>query len=106
LIDALADEEIESRPVWKPLHLQPIFVDYPYYTHGVGESVSDRLFENGICLPSGSSLTEAEQGRVIQVIKDCLIHRNKEQMGLFYGSNGGNNHWLNKEAVLGTISTN
>ncbi len=106
LMDALADEEIESRPVWKPLHLQPIFADYPYYTHGVGESVSDRLFENGICLPSGSSLTETEQGRVIQVIKDCLEHRDKEQVGFFYGSNGGNSHWLNKEAVLGATSTN
>ncbi|KAB2953753.1 aminotransferase class I/II-fold pyridoxal phosphate-dependent enzyme [Heliorestis acidaminivorans] len=69
VIEALAEENIESRPVWKPLHLQPLFADCLYYPHVEGESVSERLFTQGICLPSGSSLTEEEQMRVVEVIK-------------------------------------
>ena len=106
VMDALAEEDIESRPVWKPLHLQPIFATYPYYAHGTTESVSDRLFEQGICLPSGSNMTEEEQARVIKVIQDCLGHREASSVGFFYGSKGGNSHWLSNEAVLGNTSTN
>lgn len=62
---ALDAENIESRPLWKPMHLQPIFKDSPYY----GEGVSDKLFENGLCLPSGSNLTEEELQRISAVIK-------------------------------------
>ncbi|MDR3572616.1 MAG: aminotransferase class I/II-fold pyridoxal phosphate-dependent enzyme [Anaerolineaceae bacterium] len=76
VIDALAEENIEARPVWKPLHLQPLFRRCQYYTHGQ-ESVSDQLFESGICLPSGSSLSEGDQERVIQVVKRCLLERVK-----------------------------
>lgn len=54
LIDALEAENIESRPVWKPLHLQPLFDGCKYYAHTVEESVSERLFNEGICLPSDS----------------------------------------------------
>lgn len=69
LIDALAEENIESRPVWKPLHLQPLFKGTSYYPHRPDESVSERLFEKGVCLPSGSNLTIKEQARVIDCIK-------------------------------------
>ena len=62
---ALDKENIESRPLWKPMHLQPIFEKYPYY----GRKVSETLFENGLCLPSGSNLTETERER----IKKCFI---------------------------------
>jgi len=62
---ALDAENIESRPLWKPMHLQPIFKDCPYY----GEGVSDKLFQNGLCLPSGSNLTEEELQRISAVIK-------------------------------------
>ena len=106
VMDALAEEDIESRPVWKPLHLQPIFAAYPYYAHGTTESVSDRLFEQGICLPSGSNMTEEEQSRVIKVIQECLGRHKASSAGFFYGSKGGNSHWLNNEAVLGNTSTN
>ncbi|MBE2914125.1 aminotransferase class I/II-fold pyridoxal phosphate-dependent enzyme [Anoxybacillus flavithermus] len=67
IINALAEENIEARPVWKPLHLQPVFDGVTYYPHEEGWSVSDELFANGICLPSGSSMTIDEQNRVIDV---------------------------------------
>lgn len=72
IIDSLAHKNIEARPVWKPLHLQPLFRHCTYYSHSVDYSVSDRLFENGICLPSGSNMTLEEQQLVIKCVKDCL----------------------------------
>lgn len=51
---------IESRPLWKPMHLQPVFQQYPYY----GKSVAAQLFEDGLCLPSGSNLTEEDRNRL------------------------------------------
>ncbi|MCC3375557.1 DegT/DnrJ/EryC1/StrS aminotransferase family protein [Cohnella sp. REN36] len=69
LIAALAEANIESRPVWKPMHRQPLLEVYRYYPHDKGDSVSDRLFEQGMCLPSGSSLSEHDQDRVIA----CLL---------------------------------
>ncbi|WP_139491597.1 DegT/DnrJ/EryC1/StrS family aminotransferase [Brevibacillus dissolubilis] len=65
IVDALAEANIEARPVWKPLHLQPLFEGCTYYPHQPEESVSERLFHTGLCLPSGSSLTESQQTRVI-----------------------------------------
>jgi dTDP-4-amino-4,6-dideoxygalactose transaminase len=61
---ALEKENIESRPLWKPMHQQPIFKDAPSYLNGV----SDDLFERGLCLPSGSNLTDIELDRVISAI--------------------------------------
>jgi pyridoxal phosphate-dependent aminotransferase EpsN len=72
IIKALESENIESRPVWKPMHRQPLFAGCQYFTHGEEESVSDRLFEQGICLPSGSSLSQADQERVIRTIKTAI----------------------------------
>ncbi|MGH2665068.1 DegT/DnrJ/EryC1/StrS family aminotransferase [Flavobacterium sp.] len=57
---ALEKANIESRPLWKPMHLQPIFEHYSYY----GSSISQNLFENGLCLPSGSNTTEEEKNRI------------------------------------------
>jgi dTDP-4-amino-4,6-dideoxygalactose transaminase len=65
---ALEKENIESRPLWKPMHLQPIFEGYPYY----GNQVAENLFQNGLCLPSGSNLTEGELERVLGVFKKML----------------------------------
>jgi dTDP-4-amino-4,6-dideoxygalactose transaminase len=62
---ALAESQIEARPVWKPLHLQPIFADSQCY----GGEVAEDLFDRGLCLPSGSNLTDEELERVIQVIQ-------------------------------------
>ena len=62
---ALEVENIEARPMWKPMHLQPVFKEYPYY----GDRYSDLLFEKGICLPSGSNLTQSDMERVVKTIK-------------------------------------
>lgn len=70
ILESLQAENIEARPVWKPLHLQPLFKDMTYYPHD--EDVSARLFATGICLPSGSNLNEEDQMRVIQCIKNTL----------------------------------
>ncbi|OMP66638.1 DegT/DnrJ/EryC1/StrS family aminotransferase [Domibacillus epiphyticus] len=72
LIDRLAEENIEARPVWKPLHLQPLFEGAKYYAHTDNRSVSNELFENGICLPSGSNMTIEQQDRVIHFINGML----------------------------------
>ncbi|MCD1258765.1 aminotransferase class I/II-fold pyridoxal phosphate-dependent enzyme [Paenibacillus athensensis] len=68
----LAARNIESRPVWKPMHAQPLFADCAYYPHAPGDSVSDRLFATGLCLPSGSGMTDDEQDRVIAVLQDSF----------------------------------
>ncbi|GAA4076268.1 DegT/DnrJ/EryC1/StrS family aminotransferase [Flavobacterium cheonanense] len=60
----LETENIESRPLWKPMHLQPVFKDVPYY----GGTVSENLFDIGLCLPSGSNLTDDEKERIKNVI--------------------------------------
>ena len=61
---ALEAEDIEARPLWKPMHLQPVFAA----NHAFGGDVSARLFERGLCLPSGSSLTEDDQDRVVETV--------------------------------------
>jgi dTDP-4-amino-4,6-dideoxygalactose transaminase len=68
---AFEAENIESRPLWKPMHLQPIFEEYPYY----GNNVSETLFKKGLCLPSGSNLTDSDRARISQVI-NSLFHKN------------------------------
>jgi len=66
---ALDADNIESRPLWKPMHLQPVFKDAPFY----GNGTSERLFEVGLCLPSGPMLTDEDVERVAQVIKELRI---------------------------------
>ena len=61
---AFEKENIECRPLWKPMHLQPVFSSYPFY----GDGVSQRLFENGLCLPSGSNLEEEDFERIFSVL--------------------------------------
>ncbi len=65
---ALEAENIESRPLWKPMHQQPVFKAYPAFVNGV----SDKLFENGLCLPSGSNLTPDDLQRIAAVIKNLF----------------------------------
>ena len=72
LLNAMTKENIEGRPVWKPLHMQPLFKKNRYYSHNGDKSISEHLFKNGMCLPSGSNLTEAEQSRVIGCIKNAF----------------------------------
>ena len=67
----LEKNNIESRPLWKPMHMQPVFQKYPYYGNGISED----LFEKGLCLPSGSNLTETDRLRISEAIIACF--RNK-----------------------------
>lgn len=79
LVHALTEANIEARPVWKPMHLQPLLRHYSYYPHmdTPQGSVSDQLFATGICLPSGSSLTLEQQNRVIDCIQSHLADSRK-----------------------------
>ncbi|ASN04234.1 aminotransferase class I/II-fold pyridoxal phosphate-dependent enzyme [Virgibacillus necropolis] len=72
IIEALNNKNIEARPVWKPMHMQPLFDGVKYYPHEEGNSVSDRLFEYGLCLPSGSNMSDEQQDMVIDEIKSLL----------------------------------
>ena len=65
---ALEKEDIESRPLWKPMHLQPVFSSSPYY----GNTISEKLFENGLCLPSGSNLDDNDRNKIKSVINSML----------------------------------
>lgn len=65
---AFLEDDIESRPLWKPMHMQPVFADAPYY----GGTVAEELFENGLCLPSGSNLTDAERERISAKVKEVF----------------------------------
>ena len=65
---AFLEDDIESRPLWKPMHMQPVFVDAPYY----GGTVAEKLFDNGLCLPSGSNLTDEERARITAKVKEVF----------------------------------
>ena len=65
---ALLDSNIECRPLWKPMHLQPLYKDYPFY----GNNVSETLFEKGLSLPSGSNLTDSERDRISTALLNLL----------------------------------
>ena len=68
LVAALQAENIDCRPLFKPMHLQPVFSGAPFY----GDGVADRLFEQGVCLPSGSQMTEEDLHRVVDLIQHCI----------------------------------
>jgi dTDP-4-amino-4,6-dideoxygalactose transaminase len=70
---ALEGENIESRPLWKPMHLQPVFRECPAYLNGTSET----LFREGLCLPSGSSLSDVDLERVVDIITNTVMHRKK-----------------------------
>src|SRR5699024_6576968 len=65
VIKALEKENIEARPLWKPMHKQPVFEEYDY----VGGNISEQLFKNGICLPSDTKMTENDLERTVSIIK-------------------------------------
>ena len=65
---ALQQDDVESRPLWKPMHMQPVFKDCLSYTDGT----SEKLFSDGLCLPSGSNLTQEDLERVLNIITKTL----------------------------------
>lgn len=67
---SLEKENIESRPLWKPMHMQPVFAGTPFY----GNGTSERLFSKGLCLPSGSNLSDEELFTIIQAVKHVCNH--------------------------------
>lgn len=73
IIVALEKENIESRPIWKPMHLQPVFENCDFITTAKQGSNSQDIFERGVCLPSDTKMTEEEQERVIKTIKNLFI---------------------------------
>jgi dTDP-4-amino-4,6-dideoxygalactose transaminase len=72
---ALVKENIDSRPPWKPMHLQPVFSQSPYY----GSGISEMLFDNGICLPSGSNLSAEDLKRVVSTICDVISKKSNTE---------------------------
>jgi pyridoxal phosphate-dependent aminotransferase EpsN len=77
LLKLMTEENIEVRPVWKPLHLQPLFNGVKYYHHRENENISEKLFDRGICLPSGSNMTLEDQMRVIDCMKRAIREKVK-----------------------------
>ena len=61
-------QNIECRPLWKPMHMQPIFHNYPFY----GTGIAEEMFKNGLCLPSGSNLSDKDRDRIAKAILNCL----------------------------------
>ncbi|WHY00422.1 aminotransferase class I/II-fold pyridoxal phosphate-dependent enzyme [Neobacillus sp. DY30] len=69
IMEVLEKENIESRPIWKPMHKQPFFKKYDF----VGTNVSENLFENGVCLPSDTKMTDSDLARVVEIIKGLWL---------------------------------
>jgi dTDP-4-amino-4,6-dideoxygalactose transaminase len=65
IIEALESENIESRPIWKPMHMQPYYKNYDF----IGKGVSEQIFENGVCLPSDTKMTDEDMDRIVNTIK-------------------------------------
>ena len=69
IMDALDAQNIESRPIWKPMNLQPVFADCDFIQAAEGKSVGQRIFERGVCLPSDIKNTDEDMKRIIHIIK-------------------------------------
>jgi len=68
VMEVLKENQIESRPLWKPMHMQPLFKNNKAYLNGVSEG----LFKKGLCLPSGSALEKADIKKVVEVINGVI----------------------------------
>ena len=74
IMDALAAENIESRPIWKPMHLQPVFAKEDFITLKEQGSVAEDIFNRGLCLPSDIKNTEEDMDEIITIVRRCF-HR-------------------------------
>jgi dTDP-4-amino-4,6-dideoxygalactose transaminase len=73
ILDALASFNAEGRPIWKPMHMQPLYRTHPFVTtEGNGVDVGADLFRRGLCLPSDNKMTPKQQDRVIEIIRSCF----------------------------------
>jgi dTDP-4-amino-4,6-dideoxygalactose transaminase len=73
VLRGLERHSIEARPVWKPMHLQPLYRGAPYFPHAEGDDVSARLFAGGLCLPSGSNLADEQVVHVVDHLRRALV---------------------------------
>lgn len=73
IIEALDQHQVESRPVWKPMHLQPIFKDHAFFSNCDKGSISEKLFMRGLCLPSDTNMTIEEQKEIITIIRSVFV---------------------------------
>lgn len=81
IMEKLEKENIESRPVWKPMHMQPVFEGYKFFSDLDEGSVSEDLFNRGVCLPSDTKMTDEDLNRVIDLVKCCFVKNlNKESI--------------------------
>ena len=71
LMKRLAEHNVEARPIWKPMHMQPVFAGYDFITAG-DKAVNEDIFARGLCLPSDIKMTEDEQDYVIDIIKSAF----------------------------------
>ena len=73
ILEALADCNAEGRPIWKPMHMQPMYSSCPFVTNGEeGTDVGADIFNRGLCLPSDIKMTEWEQDRIIEIVRECF----------------------------------
>ena len=62
----------ESRPIWKPLHMQPVYKDYPAVSANDDFSVCEDIFDRGLCLPSDNKMTAEDQDKIIEIVRSCF----------------------------------
>ena len=72
ILDALAAQNAEGRPIWKPMHMQPIYRENPFVAREEGMDASADIFDRGLCLPSDIKMTEQEQDMVIEIVRSCF----------------------------------
>lgn len=75
IINAMEEHNIESRPVWKPMHLQPVFERYPFFSAEKDKPFGEKAFETGLCLPSGAGMSERDQNRSIDLLVSIFSKR-------------------------------
>ena len=75
VMDALAEHNIESRPIWKPMHLQPVFAECDFFSHrgSSSESVSEDIFRRGVCLPSDIKNTREDTEKIIRIVRSLFV---------------------------------
>ena len=72
LMEHLAAHNVEARPIWKPMHMQPVFAGHDFITAGE-KAVNEDIFQRGLCLPSDIKMTQAEQDYVIDIIRNWFL---------------------------------
>ena len=72
ILEKLAAYNVEGRPIWKPMHMQPVYAGCDYVEVKDGMNVGEDIFERGLCLPSDIKMTKEEQNQVIEIIRNCF----------------------------------